>query len=304
MWESIIDIQDEVKEAIKKNLPIVALESTIISHGMPYPDNKKTARELERIIRTVGAVPATIGVVGGRIKVGLGDEELELLAKESEIVKVSRRDFPEVIALKKNGATTVAGTMIVASMVGIKVFATGGIGGVHRGYDRVLDISQDLVELSKTNVAVVCAGVKSILDIRSTLEYLETLSVPVYVYQSDQFPAFYTRDCGIEAENRIDKLDDLAEIIQMKWRLGLNGGVVIANPIPEEAAYDKKEISDMIEKALFDAKAAGITGKEVTPYLLDRIKTITKGRSLEANIALVRSNVEVAARLAIKMINI
>ncbi len=304
MWESIIDIQDEVKEAIEKNLPVVALESTIISHGMPYPDNKETARQLEGIIRAVGAVPATIGIVGGRIKVGLGDEELELLAKESDIVKVSRRDFPEVIALKKNGATTVAGTMIVASKVGIKVFATGGIGGVHRGYDTVLDISQDLVELSKTNVAVVCAGVKSILDIRSTLEYLETLSVPVYVYQANQFPAFYTRDSGIEAENRIDELGDLAQIIQMKWSLGLDGGVVIANPIPEEAAYDKGEISDMIEMALLDAKADGITGKAVTPYLLDRIKTSTEGRSLEANISLVRSNAVVAAQLAKKMINI
>ncbi|MBN2260427.1 MAG: pseudouridine-5'-phosphate glycosidase [Clostridiales bacterium] len=304
MWENIIDIKEEVKEALEKGIPIVSLESTIISHGMPYPENVETAKVLEDIIRENGAVPATIGIIKGRIKVGLEEDELEFLAKDKNIVKVSRRDFPEVIALKKSGATTVAATMIISDIVGIKVFATGGIGGVHRGYSEILDISQDLEELSRTNVAVICAGVKSILDIRSTLEYLETKSVPVYVLGSDEFPAFYTRNSGIVADTRIDNIEELALIVKTKWDYGFNGGVVVANPIPEEFSFNSEEIDEVINKALKEAKEKQIEGKKVTPYLLSKIKEITKGESLKANIELVKHNTKVAAELAVKMTNI
>lgn len=304
MWKQWIDCHPEVASALEKNLPVVALESTIISHGMPYPENVATARTLERIVREEGAVPATIGIVGGRIKVGLAEEELELLARAPDVAKVSRRDLPDVLSGGGHGATTVAATMLIASRVGIRIFATGGIGGVHRGFGELLDISQDLEELSKTEVVVVCAGVKSILDIPSTLEYLETKSVPVYVLGSDEFPAFYTRSSGIPAERRVDDLNRLAEAIRIKWALPLEGGVVVANPIPEEAAYDREAIDRLIKQALSDAHAAGITGKATTPYLLQRIKTLSGGKSLEANIALVEHNTRVAARLAKIMINI
>jgi len=302
MWDQITDIKKEVKEALKSGKPIVSLESTIISHGMPYPENVETAKALEDIIRKNGAVPATIGIIKGRIKIGLEDDELEFLAKDKNIVKVSRRDFPEVIALKKSGATTVAATMILSDLVGIKVFATGGIGGVHRGYGEILDISQDLEELSKTNVAVVCAGVKSILDIKSTLEYLETKSVPVYIIESDEFPAFYTRESGVKLETRIDKIEDLANIINTKWDYGFDGGVVVANPIPKEFSFDSKVIDKVIDEALLEAKQNNIVGKKVTPFLLDKIKELTKGESLKANIELVKHNSKVAAEIAVEMI--
>lgn len=301
MWNKIIDIKEEVKNALFEKKPIVALESTIISHGMPYPQNVETAKLLEKMIRDEGAVPATIGIIAGRIKVGLTDDELEFLATEKNIKKVSRRDFPEVVALKESGATTVAGTMIIAQMVGISVFATGGIGGVHRGYDHVLDISQDLEELSRTNVAVVCAGVKSILDIKSTLEYLETKSVPVYIIGSNEFPAFYTRESGIFLEAKVEELEKLANIIQTKWTMGLDGGVVIANPIPQEFSYDSQVINRVIEEALLEAENLKIEGKNVTPFLLSKIKEMTKGESLNANIELVKNNVRVATQLAITM---
>jgi pseudouridine-5'-phosphate glycosidase len=302
MWQEIMDIKANVKKAIDEGRPIVALESTIISHGMPYPKNVETARALEKIIEDAGAVAATIAIIDGRIKVGLDDEILEVLGTSNEVEKVSRRDLPEVIAAKKHGATTVAATMLIAEHVGIKVFATGGIGGVHRGYDAVLDISQDLEELARTNVVVVCAGVKAILDIRSTLEYLETRSVPVYIIGEDEFPAFYSRSSGIFSGERVDDLAVLARSIDIKWKMGLSGGVVVANPIPVEADIDSKEIGEVIERALEMARKEGISGKETTPYLLKSVVEMTEGRSLEANIALVKNNARVAAELAIKLI--
>jgi len=301
MWEKIIDIKPEVKEALDANSPVVSLESTIISHGMPYPQNIQTAKVLEEIIRENGATPATIGVIDGRIKVGLSESDLEILGTAQNIIKVSRRDFPEVIAHNLHGATTVAGTMIISDIVGIRVFATGGIGGVHRNYGEVLDISQDLEELSKTNVVVVCAGVKSILDIRSTLEFLETKSIPVYVIDSHEFPAFYSRESGILVENKVSCLDDLAKIITTKWRYNLDGGVVVANPIPKKFSLKRVFIDSIIEKALESAKKNHINGKNVTPYLLKQIKLLTKGDSLNANIELVKSNAKIAAKLALEM---
>lgn len=301
VWENIIEIKDEVRDALDNNIPVVSLESTIISHGMPYPKNVETAKLLEKIIRDNGAIPATIAIFDGKIKVGLNDDDLEKLGTEKGIVKVSRRDFPDVVSKKLNGATTVAGTMIVSEKVGIKVFATGGIGGVHKGYDKVLDISQDLEELSKTNVIVVCAGIKSILDIKNTLEYLETKSIPIYVIGSDEFPAFYTRNSGIFSETRIDNLSELANIINVKWGMNLDGGVVVANPIPKEYSMDKNIIDEVIKNALNEAKNSNIEGKKVTPFLLDKIKEVTKGSSLEANIELVKSNAKLAAELAVEI---
>jgi len=281
--------------------PVVALESTIIAHGMPYPENVQTAREVEDLIRDIGAEPATIAVIGGRIRIGLSDEELELLGRSGQAVKVSRRDLPAVLASGGVGATTVAGTMICAALAGIEVFVTGGIGGVHRGAPETFDISADLQELAKTSVAVVCAGAKSILDIGLTLEYLETHGVPVLSCEQDNFAAFYTRDSGFRADFRIDDPQQQARFIRAKWDLGLAGGVVLSTPVPEAAALPRAEIDGITRQALDEARAQGITGKAVTPFLLARIQALTGGRSLATNIALVKHNAEVGARLALAL---
>ncbi len=301
MIKDKMKIHPEVARALKEGRPVVALESTIISHGMPYPENIETARALEHIIRENGGIPATIAIIEGVAKIGLTPEEMAFMAVSKDILKVSRRDLPEVLGLGKNGATTVAGTMILADLAGIRVFATGGIGGVHRGYDKVLDISQDLEELSRTNVAVVCAGVKSILDIRSTLEYLETKSVPVYVYQSREFPAFYSRKSGIPWDFEVADLADLATILKTKWDLGFDGGVVLANPIPAASELDFEMMNDLIIEALKKAGDLGIEGKAMTPFLLDEVKSLTRGDSLKANIALVANNALVATQLAVAL---
>lgn len=289
---------EEVAQAKAEKKPIVALESTIISHGMPYPENVQTAKDVERIIRDRGAVPATIAIIDGKIKIGLTDDELELLGTSHDVEKVSRRDLPYVVAMKKHGATTVAGTMICAQMVGIRVFATGGIGGVHRGAEQTMDISADLQELSRTNVAVICAGAKSILDLGLTLEYLETHGVPVIGYQTDVLPAFYSRTSPFRVDYRLDSAEEIAQFIETKWKLGLNGGVVIANPVPKEEELEESYITAIIEQALKEAEKQHITGKAVTPFLLDHVKTLTGGKSLQANIALVKNNAALAADLA------
>lgn len=289
---------DEVKHALENNLPVVALETTIISHGMPYPDNIEMAKTVEQIIRDQGAVPATIGIMDGKIKIGLNEEELEAFATRKDVEKVSRRDFAYILSSGKIGATTVAATMIAAELAGIKVFATGGIGGVHREGEVTWDVSADLTELAKTNVAVVCAGAKSILDIGRTLEYLETQGVPVVGYKTKTFPSFYARESAFEVDFRMDSPEEVAQMLKTKWELELNGGAIIANPVPEESAMNYEEIESYITKALEEAKTKNITGKDVTPFLLDRIKTLTEGKSLETNIALVYHNAEVAGKIA------
>ncbi|HEX9721162.1 MAG TPA: pseudouridine-5'-phosphate glycosidase [Ramlibacter sp.] len=281
--------------------PLVALESTIIAHGMPYPENVRTAREVETLIRDMGAEPATIALMGGRIRIGLSDDELELLGRSGQVQKVSRRDLPAVLAGGGLGATTVAGTMICAALADIEVFVTGGIGGVHRGAQLSFDISADLQELAKTSVAVVCAGAKSILDIGLTLEYLETHGVPVLSCEQDNFAAFYTRDSGFRADFRLDDAAEQARFIRTKWELGLAGGVVLSAPVPEAAAMARGEIDALTEQALAQAQEQGITGKAVTPFVLARIKSLTGGRSLATNIALVKHNAEVGARLALAL---
>jgi pseudouridine-5'-phosphate glycosidase len=281
--------------------PLVALESTIIAHGMPYPENVRTAREVEALIREAGAEPATIALIGGKIRIGLSDEELELLGRSGHAAKVSRRDLPAVLASGGLGATTVAGTMICAALAGIEVFVTGGIGGVHRGAAQSFDISADLQELAKTSVAVVCAGAKSILDIGLTMEYLETHGVPVLACGQDNFAAFYTRDSGYPADYRLDDAADQARFIRTKWDLGLAGGVVLSTPVPESAAMPRDEIDAITQQALAEAAQQGIAGKAVTPFLLARIKALTGGRSLATNIALVKHNAEVGARLAMAL---
>lgn len=292
---------EEVKHALGNHLPVVALETTIISHGMPYPQNIQTAKEVEQIIYHNGAVPATIGIMDGKIKIGLTNEELEKFATSKTVEKVSRRDLPYILSTGKIGATTVSATMIGAALAGIKVFATGGIGGVHREGEQTMDISADLTELSRTNVAVVCAGVKSILDIGRTLEYLETQGVPVIGYQCDEFPSFYSRESGFRVDFRLDVPEQIAMLMKTKWELGLNGGIVIANPVPKAYAMNRREIENVIAQAIQEAKEKGITGKQVTPFLLNRIKQMTKGKSLETNISLVKHNAEVAAKIAIAL---
>ena len=288
----------EVAAARAAGRPVVALESTIISHGMPYPQNVQTAREVEQIIRDGGAVPATIAVLDGRIRIGLSEAELELLGRSPEALKVSRRDLPYVLASGKVGATTVAATMICAALAGIQVFVTGGIGGVHRGAATSFDISADLQELARTPVAVVCAGAKSILDIGLTLEYLETHGVPVISIGQDNFAAFYMPDSGFRADFRLDDPAEQARFLRTKWALGLAGGVVVSNPVPAEAAMPRAEIDAITEQALAEAASQGIAGKAVTPYLLARIKALTEGRSLATNIALVKHNARAGAQLA------
>jgi pseudouridine-5'-phosphate glycosidase len=294
-------IADEVKEALDAGRPVIALESTIISHGFPYPANVESARECERIAREEGVVPATIGIIGGQLAVGLSDTEIERLGTNRDTPKASRRDLPMLLATGSDGATTVAGTMAVAAMAGISIFATGGIGGVHRGGERSMDISADLEELARTSLAVVCAGAKSVLDIGLTLEYLETHGVPVLGYQTDAFPAFYTRDSGFGVDARFETPDEIASVLQSKWEMGLHGGVLIANPISEEYALDAEEIEGIVVAALAEARESGVRGKAVTPFLLARIHALTGGESEVANKALVWSNVRVASKVAIAL---
>ena len=299
-YEQYIDISNEVQEALEQSKPVVALESTIISHGMPYPKNVETALTVEKIVREGGATPATIAIVQGRLKVGLTHEEIDMLGKAGQdVIKTSRRDIPFIVANKLDGATTVASTMIIAHLAGIKIFATGGIGGVHRGAESSFDISADLEELGRTDVAVVCAGVKSILDIPLTLEYLETKGVPVVGYQTEELPAFYTRKSGYGVDYTVETPEALAAALKAKWDLGLHGGVVVANPVPQEFEMDFDTINDAIERALEEADALGITGKESTPFLLAKVKELTGGDSLRSNIELVYNNARLAARLAV-----
>jgi pseudouridylate synthase len=284
----------------------VALESTIISHGMPYPTNVVTAREVEEIVRSLGAIPATIAILNGRIKIGLSDEDLEYLGdpqNQSKIAKVSRRDMAYVLATKSHGATTVAATMICAQLAGIEVFVTGGIGGVHRGAQTTMDISADLMELAMTNVAVVCAGAKSILDINLTLEFLETHGVPVAGFQTPHFPAFYSPESGFPANFMLQNAEEAGQFIRTKWDLGLQGGVVIANPVPASDALGSEFMEGVIQKALAEATQQKITGKQVTPFLLDKVKELTSGKSLETNVALVKNNARVGTQIAVALHN-
>lgn len=296
-----IDIAPEVAEALASGKPVVALESTIISHGMPYPQNLETAQAVEQDVRDNGAIPATIAVIGGRCKIGLSPEELEYFAKGTDILKLSRRDIPYCIAKKRDGATTVSATMILAEKAGIRVFATGGIGGVHRDLAGNYDVSADLTELGKTSVAVVCAGAKAILDIPKTLEHLETLGVPVIAFGTDEFPAFYSVESGQKAPLRLDSPQDLAAFLKSKWEFGLEGGVVIGNPPEADKALAREAIEGAIDDALADAKEQNILGREVTPFLLARVTKLTEGKSLEANIALVRNNARLGAKIAVAM---
>ena len=296
-----LEFSKEVQEAIKNELPIVALESTIISHGMPYPQNIEMAERCEDIVRENGAVPATIAIMDGKIKIGLSKEELNRLATAKNVAKVSRRDFAAVIAEGEIGATTVASTMICAEMAEIKFFVTGGIGGVHRGFEETMDVSADLEELCKTNVNVICAGAKSILDIPRTLEYLETKGVPVIGYKTDQLPAFFTRESGLKLAIRKDSLNEIAQLINAKDALELSGGTVIANPISEDDQLDKDYIDSIINEAIESANEEGISGKEMTPFLLSKIVDKTNGKSLEANISLVFNNADIGSKLAVEL---
>ncbi len=293
-------LTDEVAQALNDRTPVVALESTIISHGMPFPQNVEMATEVEQLIRDGGAVPATIAVLDGRPRIGLTHDDLHLLATSPDISKVSTRDLPFVVAQGTHGATTVASTMRLSALAGISVFVTGGLGGVHRGAERTYDVSADLTELSQTNVAVISAGVKSILDIGLTLESLETLGVPVVAYQTNEFPAFFSRVSGHTAPMTLDTPAAIAALMAAKWRLGLNGGVAIVNPIPVDDEIPAEEIGVIIDQALADMEANGIHGKEATPFLLGRIVEITKGASLTANIALVKNNARLGAQVALE----
>ena len=298
MLEKYLQVHPEVQKAVAAGQPVVALESTIISHGMPYPKNIEMAKNVSKIIRENGAIPATIAIIDGVLKVGLTEEEIEFLGTSKDVVKASRRDLPFIISKKLTGATTVATTMILANLAGVKVFATGGIGGVHRGAETTFDISADLQELANTNVAVICAGAKSILDIGLTLEYLETNGVPVIGFGTDEMPAFYTRRSGFGVDYRVDSSMEVAQALKAKWDLNLKGGMVIGNPIPEEFEMDYDTITNAIESALKEAEENNIGGKNVTPFLLDKVKTITEGKSLESNIELVYNNAKVAAQIA------
>ncbi len=304
MLEKYLDIQPEVAAALAENKAVVALESTIISHGMPYPRNVETALLVEQTIRDAGAVPATIAIIEGRLKVGLSKDQIEYLGKAgTKVTKVSRRDIPFMVAGKKDGATTVAATMILANMAGIKVFATGGIGGVHRGAQQTFDISADLQELAHTDVAVVCAGAKSILDLGLTREYLETQGVPVIGYQTETLPAFYTRESDQTVDYRIDSAEDIAAALKAKWEMALAGGALITNPIPEQYAMPVATINAAIDQALQEANEQGIHGKESTPFLLARVCELTGGDSLDSNIQLVLNNARLGAAIAIAYCN-
>ena len=294
-----LSISPEVQEALKAGKPVVALESTIISHGMPYPQNVETALKVEQTIRENGAVPATIAIIGGQLKAGCTPEEIEYLGKKGQaVIKASRRDLPVLIARKADGATTVTTTMIIAAMAGIRVFATGGIGGVHRGAQQTFDISADLEELAQTPVMVVCAGAKSILDLGLTLEYLETKGVPVIGYGTEELPAFYTRHSGFKVDYRIDTPEELAAAFKAKMDCGLKGGMLVTNPIPEEFSMPKEVIDKAIDQALREMDEAGIHGKQCTPFLLAKVKDLTGGESLASNIQLVLNNARLAAKTA------
>ncbi len=297
--EKYLVVSEEVKEAIKSGKPVVALESTIISHGMPYPKNVETALNVEKIVRDNGAIPATIGIIKGKITVGISKDEIEYLGKKGlDVPKVSRRDLPVILAQGMDGATTVATTMIAAAMAGVKVFGTGGIGGVHRGAETTMDISADLEEHADTPVCVVCAGCKSILDIGLTLEYLETKGVSVIGYKTNEMPAFYTTHSGFGVDYKLDTPKEIAEAFHVKEDCGLRGGMVVGNPIPDEYAMDPDYINANIDAAIKEANEKGIKGKAITPFLLDKIQKLTGGASLEANIKLVYNNVAVAAQIA------
>ena len=293
-----MDVLPEIQEALDHNQPVVALESTILSHGMPFPENVGFAAEVEKVVRAEGAIPATTALINGRIKIGLSPSELETMCRAENVGKVSRRDMPTYLAMKKNGATTVATTMICAAMAGIKVFATGGIGGVHRGGEVTMDISADLQELKQTSVAVVCAGAKQILDIGRTLEYLETMGVPVIGNGTSDFPAFYCRKSGFGVDYAAKNEAESAAIIKTKWDLKLDGGVLIGNPIPEEYALDFDEMEQVINQALAEADEKGVRGKEITPFLLAKIKELTKGVSFASNVQLAYNNARVAAKIS------
>jgi len=295
----MLAVTEEVRAALASGLPVVALESTIISHGMPYPKNVQTAREVEQIIRDHGAVPATVAVLHGIPRIGLDEAELDLLGSNGHVRKVSIRDLPHVIARAEHGATTVASTMRLAALAGIRVFVTGGLGGVHRGGEDSMDVSADLTELSLTNVAVVSAGVKSLLDIGRTLEVLETLGVPVVTIGSDDFPSFYSRSSGFRSPLRLDEPGEVAALMRAKWDLGLAGGIVVANPIPVVDEIPEAEISLLITQAVTEAEERGITGSAITPFLLGRIVELSGGESLRANIALVKNNAALGARVAV-----
>jgi pseudouridine-5'-phosphate glycosidase len=296
-----LDIHPDVRDALDNGRAVVALESTIICHGMPYPKNVETAKRVEAIVREQGATPATIAILGGRLKVGLDDAQIEHLGRNGQLVtKTSRRDIPFIVARGEDGATTVASTMIIAAMAGIRVMATGGIGGVHRGVEQTMDMSADLEELSRTNIAVICAGIKSVLDIGRTLEYLETIGVPVVGYRTDTVPAFYARSSGFAVDYRVDDASAAAAALQAKFGLGIDGAVLITNPVSEEHALERQEIDGIIDEAITQMNARGITGKDTTPFLLARIADQTEGRSLHANIELVVNNAKLAAGIAVE----
>ncbi len=294
-----LDIHPDVENAIKNNEPVVALESTIISHGMPYPKNVETALMVEETVRLNKAVPATIAIINGKLKVGLTNDEIEFLATNEEVKKVSRRDLPITVAQKLSGSTTVASTMIIASLAKIAIFATGGIGGVHRGAENTMDISADLEELANTNVCVVCAGAKAILDLGLTLEYLETKGVPVIGYKTSELPAFYSSESGFDVDYKIDSAQEIAEILKTKWNLSLDGGVLVTNPIPVAFELETGVMNDAINQAIIEADNNKISGKKITPYLLSKVNEITQGKSLEANIKLIQNNADLAAKIAL-----
>jgi pseudouridine-5'-phosphate glycosidase len=297
-----LDIHPEVEDALNKNLPIVALESTIISHGMPYPNNIETALMVEDTVRSNNAIPATIAIINGRLKVGLTNKEIEFLATNDKVRKISRRDLAIAVSKKLSGSTTVASTMIIANLAKIAVFATGGIGGVHRGAEKTFDISADLEELSKTNVCVVCAGPKAILDIGLTLEYLETKGVPVIGYKTSELPAFYSSKSGFNVDYRVDAALDIAEILKTKWDLSIKGGVLVTNPIPIAFELELVMMNKAINEAIIEADKEKIIGKEITPYLLSKVNELTEGKSLDANIKLIQNNAALAAKIAVHYI--
>ncbi|ARB41084.1 pseudouridine-5-phosphate glycosidase [Mammaliicoccus sciuri] len=302
--ENYIQFSAEVEKAKEEGKAIVALESTIISHGMPYPQNVEMAQKVEQIVRDNGGVPATIAIIDGKIKIGLSEDELQLLASAENVAKVSRRDIAEILATKKIGATTVASTMICAQLADIKFFVTGGIGGVHKGAEHTMDISADLDELSKTKVAVICAGAKSILDLDKTLEYLETKGVPVVGYQTDELPAFFTRESGLKLNTRIDEVSTIAKLAEVQWDLGLETGIVVANPVPEEDQLEPSFINGIIDKAVAKAEEEGIHGKDSTPFLLGEIVKQSGGKSLETNIKLVEHNAKIGTQIAVEYTNL
>lgn len=302
-YSDYLDIHPDVEKAIKNKEPVVALESTIISHGMPYPKNVETALMVEDTVRSNKAVPATIAIINGRLKVGLTHKEIEFLATNEEVKKVSRRDLPITVAQKLSGSTTVASTMIIANLAKIAVFATGGIGGVHRGAENTLDISADLEELANTNVCVVCAGAKAILDIGLTLEYLETKGVPVIGYKTSELPAFYSSESGFDVDYKIDSALEIAEILKTKWSLSIDGGVLVTNPIPVAFELESSIMNEAINEAIIEANNENISGKEITPYLLSKVNELTEGKSLDANIKLIQNNANLASKIALHYSN-